>query len=245
VFADATYVKGRVDGRVVSRAVVVAFGVNDQGVREVLGVDVGDSEDEVFWNAFLRGLKRRGLGGVQLVISDAHDGLKAAIAKQLHGTGWQRCKVHFQRNVLAAVGKIHGEMVTAMIRTIFAQPDAASVTAQLHAVADSLAGQFPKVADMLLEAEADLTAFATFPKSHWRRIWSTNPLERVNKEIKRRTRVVGIFPDDASNIRLVGAVLLDVHDEWQVGDRRYFSEESMKTINDTHGQEAPAELDAA
>jgi putative transposase len=245
VFADATYVKGRVDGRVVSRAVVVAFGVNADGVREVLGVDVGDSEDEVFWNGFLRGLKRRGLAGVQLVISDAHEGLKAAIAKQLNGAGWQRCKVHFQRNVLAHCGKAHGEMVTAMIRTIFYQPDADAVRAQLHAVADQLTSAFPKVAAMLLDAEADLSAFATFPKGHWRRIWSTNPLERVNKEIKRRTRVVGIFPDDASIVRLVGAVLLDVHDEWQVGDRRYFSEESMKTINANDHQETLAELEAA
>ena len=245
VFADATYVKGRVNGRTVSRAVVVAFGVNAEGTREVLGVDVGDSEDEAFWNSFLRGLKRRGLSGVQLVISDAHEGLKAAIAKQLQGAGWQRCKVHFQRNVLARIGKTHGETVNALIRTIFAQPDATGVRAQLGAIADQLSSAFPQIADMLVEAEVDLTAFADFPKSHWRRIWSTNPLERVNKEIKRRTKVVGIFPDDAAIIRLVGAVLLDVHDEWQVADRRYFSEGSMKTINDNPDQEGPAELDAA
>ena len=245
VFCDATYVKGRVGGRVVSRAVVVAFGVNADGIREVLGVDVGDSEDEVFWNAFLRGLKRRGLSGVQLVISDAHEGLKAAIAKQLQGASWQRCKVHFQRNVLSHCRKEHGETVTAMIRTLFHQPNADAVRTQLHAVADQLAPAFPKVATMLLEAEADLTAFATFPKAHWRRIWSTNPLERVNKEIKRRTKVVGIFPDDAAIIRLVGAVLLDVHDEWQVADRRYFSEGSMKHLTQPDTQEDPAELDAA
>ena len=200
-------------------------------------------QDEVFWNAFLRSLKRRGLSGVQLVISDAHEGLKAAVAKQLQGAAWQRCKVHFQRNVLARIGKQAGETVNAMIRTIFAQPDAAGVRAQLHVIVDQLEPALPKIADMLVEAETDLTAFADFPKAHWRRIWSTNPLERVNKEIKRRTKVVGIFPDDAAIIRLVGAVLLDVHDEWQVADRAYFSETSMANIN-TH-KEAPAELDAA
>ncbi len=246
VFADATFVKGRVEGRVVSRAVVVAFGVNADGTREVLGVDVGDSEDEVFWNSFLRGLKRRGLSGVKLVISDAHEGLKNAIAKQLQGAGWQRCRVHFLRNVLARCSKDTGETVTAVIRTIFHQPDAEAVTVQLHAVVDQLEPSFPKVAGMLLDAEADLTAFATFPKAHWRRIWSTNPLERVNKEIKRRTKVVGIFPDDASIIRLVGAVLLDVHDEWQVAERAYFSDASMKLIDQQpEHQEGPAELDAA
>ena len=246
VFADATYVKGRIDGRVVSRAVVVAFGVNASGTREVLGVDVGDSEDEVFWNAFLRGLKRRGLSGVKLVISDAHEGLKNAIARQLQGAGWQRCRVHFLRNVLAQCSKDTGETVTAMIRTIFHQPNADAVRAQLHTIADQLESAFPKVAGMLLDAEPDLTAFATFPKSHWRRIWSTNPLERVNKEIKRRTKVVGIFPDDAAIIRLVGAVLLDVHDEWQVAERAYFSDASMKLIHQTpNTKESPAELDAA
>ena len=245
VFCDATYVKGRIDGRVVSRAVVVAFGVNADGVREVLGIDIGDSEDEVFWSAFLKGLKKRGLRGVQLVISDAHEGLKAAIAKQLVGTSWQRCRVHFNRNVLARVGKANGEMVTAMIRTIYAQPDADAVTTQLRAVADMLEAKFPDVASMLLDAEADLTAFAAFPKPHWRRLWSTNPLERVNKEIKRRSNVVGIFPDDASVIRLIGAVLIDVHDEWQAADRRYFSEESMKPVTTTTNTEVTTAIEAA
>lgn len=245
VFCDATYVKGRVNGRVVSRAVVVAFGVNADGIREVLGIDIGDSEDEMFWSAFFKGLKKRGLHGVQLVISDAHEGLKAAIAKQLTGSSWQRCKVHFQRNVLARVGKANGEMVTAMIRTIFAQPDAASVAGQLRAVADMLQPKFPEVAVMLTDAEADLTAFATFPKPHWRRLWSTNPLERVNKEIKRRSNVVGIFPDDASVIRLIGAVLMDVHDEWQAADRRYFSEESMKPVTAPCSQEVTPAIEAA
>ena len=230
VFCDATYVKGRVGRHVVSRAIVVAFGVAADGTREVLGLDVGDSEDEAFWGAFLRSLKTRGLGGVQLVISDAHEGLKAAIRRHLQGAAWQRCRVHFNRNVLARVGKAHGEMVTAMIRTIYAQPDQAAVTAQLRAVADMLTDRFPAAAQMLLDAEPDLTAFAAFPRTHWRRVWSTNPLERVNKEIKRRSNVVGIFPDDNSIIRLIGAVLLEQHDEWQVAERSYFSEESMKTI---------------
>jgi len=240
VFCDATYVKARQSGRVVSRAVNVAFGVAADGTREVLGVEVGDSEDETFWTAFLRGLRKRGLSGVQLVISDAHEGLKAAVRRTLTGSSWQRCRVHFNRNVLARVGKTHGEMVTATIRTIFAQPDAAAVRAQLRSVADSLAPRFPAVADALTDAEADLLAFTAFTKAHWRRIWSTNPLERVNKELKRRANVVGIFPDDAAVIRLIGAVLMEQHDEWQVAERRYFSEESMKPITAPDQEVTPA-----
>ena len=244
VFCDATYVKARSGGRVVSRAVVVAFGVAADGAREVLGIDVGDSEDETFWTAFLRSLRKRGLSGVQLVISDAHEGLKAAVRRVLGGASWQRCKVHFNRNILARVGKTHGEMVTATIRTIFAQPDGDTARAQLRRVADTLRPQFPAVADALCEAEDDLLAYATFPKPHWRRLWSTNPLERVNKEIKRRSNVVGIFPDDAAVVRLVGAVLMEQHDEWQVAERRYFSEESMKPIT-TPDQEVTPALPAA
>jgi putative transposase len=239
VFVDATYVKARVDGRVVSRAVVIAFGVAADGSREVLGVDVGDGEDETFWTAFLRSLRKRGLTGVRLVISDAHEGLKAAIGRVLNGAGWQRCRVHFARNVLARVGKAHGEMVAATIRTIFAQPDAASARAHLRQVADTMAGRFPDAADALIEAEADLLAYADFPRAHWRRIWSTNPLERVNKELKRRSNVVGIFPNDAAVVRLIGAVLLETHDEWQIAERRYFSEESMKQI-DANKEMVPA-----
>ena len=240
VFCDATYVKARCDGRVISRAVIVAFGVAADGTREVLGVEVGDSEDETCWTAFLRSLRRRGLAGVQLVISDAHEGLKAAVRRVLAGASWQRCRVHFNRNILTRVGKTHGEMVTATIRTIFAQSDADAARAQLRGVADTLAGKFPAVADALLAAEDDLLAFAAFPKPHWRRIWSTNPLERVNKEIKRRSNVVGIFPNDDATLRLIGAVLLEQHDEWQVADRRYFSEESMKAITTTSQEVTPA-----
>src|SRR5881227_547433 len=208
VFLDATYCKARVDHRVVSQAVVVATGVAADGHREVLGFEVGDSEDGAFWTAFLRSLKTRGLAGVQLVISDAHAGLKAAIASVLIGAAWQRCRVHF-------------------LRTIFAQPDAGHVRDQLDVIAGMLGRQFPKVEAMLREAADDITAFADFPISHWKKIWSTNPLERLNKEIKRRTDVVGVFPNPAALLRLAGVVLVEAHDEWQVSDRRYLSEGSM------------------
>lgn len=193
VYLDATYCKARVGRRVVSQAVVIATGVRADGNREVLGFDVGDSENSAFWTAFLRSLKARGLAGVQLVVSDAHEGLKAAIGSVLLGTSWQRCRVHFTRNVLDAVTRSNAEMVAAAIRTIFAQPDAAAVRDQLDEIAAKLEPRFPVVAAMLAEAKEDVTAFTAFPVGHWRKIWSTNPLERVNKEIKRRTDVVGIF----------------------------------------------------
>lgn len=230
VFVDATYLNGRKDHRIVSRAVVVATGVAADGRREVLDLDVGDSEDEVFWTTFLRRLRSRGLHGVLLVISDAHSGLKKAIRKTFSGAGWQRCRVHFIRNLLARVPKGHAEMVAATVRTIFAQPDLASTSAQLRAVSDTFRDRYPAVADLLLEAETDVCAYATFPQPHWKKIWSTNPLERLMKEIKRRADVVGIFPDDASIVRLVGSVLSEQHDEWQVSDRRYLGEESMALI---------------
>jgi putative transposase len=181
VFLDATYLKARVDGRVVSRAVVIATGVTADGGREVLGLDVGDSEDGAFWTAFLRSLKARGLTGVQLVISDAHTGLKQAIAAVTAGASWQRCRVHFLRNVLARVPKASAEMVAAAIRTIFAQPTGQEVLDQLDKVAAMLAPKFPAVASMLADAREDLTAFTAFPVAHWRKLWSTNPLERLNK----------------------------------------------------------------
>ena len=233
VFLDATYCKARVDHRVVSQAVVVATGVAADGRREVLGFDVGDSEDGAFWTAFLRGLKTRGLGGVQLVISDAHAGLKHAIEAVLIGAAWQRCRVHFLRNVLAQIPKGQAEMVAAAIRTIFAQPDAGHVRDQLDVIAGMLGRQFPKVEAMLRQTADDITAFADFPISHWKKIWSTNPLERVNTEIKRRTDVVGVFPNPAALLRLAGAVLIETHDEWQVSDRRYLSEGSMALLNPT------------
>ena len=199
MFVDATYVKGRVHGRVVSRAVVVATGVTATGDREVLGVDVGDSEDGAFWTAFLQGLRARGLAGVQLVISDHHLGLKAAIAAVFVGAAWQRCRVHFMRNVLARVPKASAEMVAAAIRTIFAQPDAAHVRAQLDEVARMLASPVPRRRRRCSPTPPRTSSRSpAFPQAHWRKIWSTNPLERINGEIKRRTNVVGIFPNDAA-----------------------------------------------
>jgi transposase-like protein len=230
VFADATYVKARVNGRVVSKAVVIATGVTRDGDREVLGLAVGDSEDGAFWTAFLRSLRARGLSGVQLVISDHHLGLKSAIAAVFTDASWQRCRVHFMRNVLARVPKASGEMVAAAIRTIFAQPDASHVHAQLTEIASMLGRQFPHVATMLGDSREDLLAFAAFPVAHWRQIWSTNPLERLNKELKRRTDVVGIFPNEAAVARLSTAVIAEHHDEWAVTDRRYLSESSMAKI---------------
>lgn len=240
VFLDATYCKARVGGakngkgsRVASQAVVVATGVTVDGHREVLGFDVGDSEDGAFWTAFLRSLKARGLTGVALVISDAHTGLRAAINAVFIGSSWQRCRVHFLRNVLAQVPRGNAEMVAAAIRTVFAQPDADHVREQLDVIATMLGRQFPKVEQMLRDAADDITAFADFPPSHWKKIWSTNPLERVNKEIKRRTDVVGVFPNPTALLRLAGSVLIEVHDEWQVGDRRYLSEGSMALLTAT------------
>ena len=229
VWLDATYVKVRQDGRVVSMAVVLAIGVRVTGEREVLGVDVGASEEEAFWLPFLRGLVARGLGGVQLVISDAHEGLKGAIAAALAGASWQRCRVHFLRNALALVPKSAQQMVAATIRTVFAQPDAASAREQWRRVADNLRPRFPRLAALLDEAEADVLAYLAFPPAHWRQIWSNNPLERLNKEVKRRTNVVGIFPNAAAVLRLVGAILAEQHDEWQVG-KRYFSAESLALL---------------
>jgi putative transposase len=230
VFLDATYCKARVAGRVVSRAVVIATGVSADGRREVLGCAVGDSETEAFWTEFLRELRDRDLHGVQLVISDSHRGLVNAIGTVLQGAAWQRCRVHFMRNILARVGKGHGEMVAAAVRTVFAQPTGPGVRAHVEVVAKTLDGQFPAVAAMLRDAREELTAFADFPEAHWRKIWSTNPLERLNREVKRRTDVVGIFPNDTALLRLAGCVLIEAHDEWQVTDRRYLSEASMAQL---------------
>jgi len=230
VFLDATYCKARVGRRVVSQAVVIATGVRADGHREVLGFDVGDSEDGAFWTAFLRSLKARGLHGVQLVVSDAHEGLKAAIGSVLLGAAWQRCRVHFMRNVLAAVPKGSAEMVAAAIRTVFAQPDPEHVSEQFEVIATMLGRQHPKVEQMMHHAREDLLAFTAFPIPHWKKIWSTNPLERLNKEVKRRTDVVGVFPNPAALLRLAGAVLVEAHDEWAATDRRYLSEHSMAQL---------------
>jgi len=195
VFVDATYCKARVNRRVVAQAVVVATGVCGDGRREVLGFGVGDSEDGAFWTAFLRSLKARGLQGVQLVIADAHLGLRQAVSAVMAGAATQRCRVHFLRNVLAQVPKGSAEMVAAAIRTIFAQPDATHVQEQLDVIAGMLGRQFPKLEAMLRDSAEELLAFTSFPVSHWKKVWSTNPLERLNKEIKRRTDVVGVFPN--------------------------------------------------
>ena len=230
LFLDATYLKAHEGPQVVSKAVVIATGVRVDGHREVLGLAVGDSEDGAFWTAFLRGLRARGLSGVRLVISDAHEGLKQSIQAVLLDAAWQRCRVHFMRNVLSRVPKGSQEMVAAAVRTIFAQPDAQAVHEQLEGIADKLGRQFPAVEQMLREAAPDITAFACFPVDHWRRIWSTNPLERLIKEIKRRSDVVGIFPDERAILRLVGAVLIEAHNEWAIAERRYLSEGSMAAI---------------
>jgi transposase-like protein len=247
VFLDATYCKARVNRRVVSQAVVVGTGVAADGRREVLGFAVGDSEDGAFWTAFLRSLKARGLGGVQLVIADAHLGLRHAVQAVFAGSSVQRCRVHFLRNVLARVPKGSAEMVAAAVRTIFAQPDAEHVHEHFEVVATMLGQQFPAVEAMLREAQPELLAFAAFPVGHWKKIWSTNPLERLNKEIKRRTDVVGVFPNPAALLRLAGAVLVEAHDEWQVSDRRYLSEGSMAALRPASEEQpvARAELVAA
>ncbi len=231
VWVDATYLKARQDGRVASVAVVIAVGVKAQtGEREVLGFDVGPSEDGAFWSAFLRSLVARGLSGVRLVTSDAHRGLKSAVAAVLVGASWQRCRVHFMRNALSLVPKAAQQMVGATIRTVFAQPDARSAREQWRRVAEGFRHRFARLAELMEEAEEDVLSYAAFPQEHWQKIWSNNPLERVNKEIKRRTNVVGIFPTEGSVIRLVGSVLSEQHDEWQVS-KRYFSAGSLAKLD--------------
>jgi len=229
LWLDALYLKVRQDHRIVNQALVIAIGVRETGDRDVLGFSLGASEEYAFWLDFLRSLSRRGLQGVQLVTSDAHEGLKAAIEQVLTGTTWQRCRVHFMRNVLAHIPKGSKSVVAAALRTIFAQPDREAAGAQLAEVVKAMMGRWPKAADLVAQAEHDVLAYMSFPEEHWTRIYSTNPLERLNKEVKRRTNVVGIFPDGASVIRLVGAVLMETSDEWQVS-RRYFSQESMKKL---------------
>jgi putative transposase len=229
VFCDATFCKVRVGAHVVSQALVVATGVSIDGTREVLGTAVGDSESYEFWREFLASLKARGLSGVHLVISDAHAGLKAAVAQQFSGASWQRCRVHFMRNLHTTVAAKHAPAVTAAVKTIFAHTDPAEVAAQWDRVAETLAGSFPKVATMLGEAKTDVLAFTAFPKAHWQKIWSNNPLERLNKEIKRRADVVEIFPNPAAFLRLATAVVIEAHDEWQV-TRRYLSDVSMDEL---------------
>lgn len=254
LYLDATYLDVRLQGHVVSQAVVVAVGVSALGRREILGMAVGDSESTDFWTEFLRSLRQRGLNptsptrpeGVALVISDAHSGLKAAVKAVLPGAGWQRCRVHFARNITQHLGSANSKPVNALVSTIFAQTSPEAVREAYHQVTASLQGSFPTVADLLREAEADLTAFAAFPAEHWKKIWSNNPIERVNTEIKRRADVVQIFPNRDSVTRLVGAVLLEQHEEWQYGERRYLSDISMRRLTARLRQEPePTALTAA
>lgn len=247
VWVDALSQRCREAGRIVNVATVIATGVSADGHREVLGVDVLTTEDGAGWTAFLRDLVARGLAGVELVVSDAHQGLKQAIAAVLPGASWQRCRTHFLRNLLTRVPKSAQGLVATLVRTMFAQPDAASTLAQLARVVEQLQDRFPAAAELLADAAGDLLAFTAFPKEHWRQIWSNNPQERLNRELRRRTEVVGIFPNREAVIRLVGAVLAEQHDEWAVA-RRYMSAESlakarMRVIDDER-EEEPRELAA-
>ncbi len=228
LWIDATYVKTREAGRIVSVAVIVAVGVNTEGQREVLGLKVGASEAEPFWTEFLRSLNRRGLRRAKLVISDSHEGIKAAASKALKAI-WQRFRVHFMRNALAHAGKTQRRMVSAAIGTVFVQDSADSAGSQWRSVADQLRGKLPKLGALMDEAEHDVLAFMTFPRAHWTQIYSTNPVERLNAEIKRRTRVVGIFPNDASITRLVGVMMLEQNDEWSLNRKRPAKSSVLKT----------------
>ncbi len=231
VWLDATYVKVRRNHRIVSVAVIIAAGVNADGRREVLGMDIGASEAETFWTEFLRKLRRRGLRGVKLVISDAHEGIKASVAKLMNAT-WQRCRVHTMRNALAHAGKSSRRVVSAFMATAFAQDSAETAKAQWRRVADQLRPKLAKLAGFMDEAEEDVLAYMSFPADHWSKIHSTNGLERLNGEVKRRTEVVGIFPNDDAIVRLVGAILLEQNDEWAVQRARYMTLETMATLSD-------------
>jgi transposase-like protein len=231
LWIDATYVKVRQNGRIVSVAVIVAVGVNSDGRREVLGMDIGASEAEPFWTTFLRKLARRGLRGVKLVISDAHEGIKAAVSKLLCAS-WQRCRVHFMRNALAHAGKSGRRVVSAFIATAFAQETPEAASQQWRSVADQMRPKLPKLAGLMDDAEPDVLAYMAFPKEHRAKLYSTNPIERLNGEIKRRTNVVGIFPNEASITRLIGAILLEQNDEWAVQRGRYMSLETMAPLSD-------------
>ena len=242
LWLDATYVKVRQAGRIVSVAVIIAVGVNDDGRREILGMTVGVSEAETFWTEFLRSLARRGLRGVKLAISDAHEGLKAAVAKVLHAT-WQRCRVHTMRNLLAHAGRQRRGVAAAFIATAFAQNDAAAAKAQWRKVADQLRPKLSKLAAAMDEAEVDVLAYMDFPAAHRTKLHSTNSLERLNGEVKRRTDVVGIFPNEEAIYRLVGAILLEQNDEWSVQRARYMTLETIAALSDDATVSLPAMAD--
>jgi putative transposase len=238
LWIDATDVKAREAGSIQSVAVIVAVAVNTEGQRQVIGMKVGPSEAETFWTEFLRSLMRRGLRGVKLVISDAHLGLKAAAAKVLQAT-WQRCRVHFMRNALAHANKTQRLRVSTTIATIFAQDSADAAHAQWRAVADQLRGKLSKLSALMDGAGHEVLSSLNFPRAHWLQIHSTNPLERMNAEIQRRTNVVGILPNDAAVTRLVGAMLLEQNDEWSL-NRRYMQLEGLQTLTDTAPTRLPA-----
>ena len=231
LWIDASYLKVRRGGRIVSVAVIIAVGVNSDGRREVLGMEIGTSEAEPIWTEFLRKLTRRGLRGVKLVVSDAHEGIKAAVSKVLCAT-WQRCRVHFMRNVLAHAGKSGRRVVSAFIGTAFAQETAEAARTQWRAVADQIRPKVPKLATIMDQAEPDVLAYMSFPKEHRAKLHSTNPIERLNGEIKRRTNVVGIFPNEEAITRLVGALLLEQNDEWAVQRGRYMTLETIAHMSD-------------
>ena len=234
--------------RVVCRALVVATGVSAQGRREILGMALGDAETTDFWTSFLRSLRERGLKvpspedptGVVLVTSDAHAGIRAAVRAILPGASWQRCRVHFARSITSRLGSARSKPVNALVSTIFAQTSREAVAAQYQHVIDTLRDAFPEIAQMLIDAEPDLTAFAAFPREHWPKIWSNNPIERLNREIKRRADVVQVFPDRNCVTRLIGAVLLEQHEEWQYGERRYLSKTSLRHLTHTLFQDQHA-----
>ncbi len=229
LWLDAIYIKVRNGMRVVSKAVLVAYGVKEDGFREVLGVEVADSEMELCWRTFLERLIKRGLRGVMLVISDAHTGLKKAVRRALNGVSWQRCRVHFMRNVLAKAPKKIQGFVSATLQHVFAQASKKEAHEAMRAAIEVLKERCPAAAELVEAAEEDVLTYMSFPKQHWRQIHSTNPLERLNREIRRRTDVVGIFPNDDATLRLITMLLVEQNDEWVVG-RRYFSQESMKTL---------------
>ena len=229
LWIDATYVKVRQEGRIVSVATIIAVGVNADGRREVLGMDVGASEAEPFWTGFLRSLTRRGLRGVQLVISDNHAGIKAAVSKVLTCT-WQRCRVHFMRNALAHAGKRGKRVVAAFIATAFAQDTPQAAKEQWRRIADQLRTTVPRLAALMDASEADVLAYMTFPSAHRTKLHSTNPIERLNHEVKRRSDVVGIFPNEDAIRRLIGAVLLEQNDEWAVQRARYMPRDTMSEL---------------
>ena len=239
LWVDATYIKVRQAGRIVSVAVIIAVGVNSDGRREVLGMQIGHSEAEVFWTDFLRSLAHRGLRGVKLVISDSHQGIRASVSKVFSAT-WQRCRVHFMRNALAHAGKSGRRVVSAFIATAFAQETPEAAKAQWRSVADQLRSSVPKLSALMDSAEEDVLAYMTFPAQHRTKLHSNNPIERLNGEIKRRTDVVGIFPNEDAIIRLVGAILLEQNDEWAVQRARYMTLESVAQLSDNHSITLPA-----